>query len=435
MQTSKKKYLHFVDFKDLVLWDVKRYYNQSHLQYNNIVSLRDILCPYKKKSVSKEEMVNNNWQIISKISIKGDLFLRDFEEINTYKGNLKLVPDNTIIYSKIGAKYGSIYFHESGRIPFGVSSEYPAYTLDNNKINGNFLNRVLRSNSFKQLIANTTTGISRARVKEDEFLSLQIPLPTLAEQNKIVENYYAKIQQAEALERENEEIRKEIEQILFEDVEKKNEDYSILKFVEYKQMTNWSVSHLVDTKFSYSNKFPLLKIGDFLIRRRDIINIDDETIYKRVKVKINSNGVVLRDREKGINIGTKKQYLAKFGQFIVSKIDARNGAFGVIPEELNNAIVTNDFPLYDVDVTKINPRFLPFVTTTKEFIKFAQSCSRGTTNRQRMDMNMFLEQKIPLPTLAEQEKLVGNYYENIQKAKILKLQAEQEFEEAIFSDQ
>ncbi|MBK7854702.1 MAG: hypothetical protein IPJ79_07080 [Bacteroidetes bacterium] len=48
--------------------------------------------------------------------------------------------------------------------------------------------------------------------------------------------------------------------------------------------------------------------------------IDDEQVYSRVTVRINNNGVLLRDTEKGINIGTKKQYLAKAGQFIVSKL-------------------------------------------------------------------------------------------------------------------
>lgn len=42
----------------------------------------------------------------------------------------------------------------------------------------------------------------------------------------------------------------------------------------------------------------------------------------------------------------------------MSKIDARNGAMGLIPAELNGAIVTNDFPTYDVDFNTILPQFL-----------------------------------------------------------------------------
>lgn len=197
-----------------------------------------------------------------------------------------------------------------------------------------------------------------------------------------------------------------------------------LKYIDLVLLENWSVQSLLDAKFNYSNKYDLARIGDFLNKSRNVVNIEDDKVYNRVTVKINNKGVILRDTEKGVNIGTKKQYLAKAGQFIISKIDARNGAFGIIPNELDNAIVTNDFPLFDVNKKKINPRFLLLITTTKVFIKFAQSCSSGTTNRQRMDIDMFLNQKIPLPKLDEQNEIVNNYLNKINEAERLKNEAE-----------
>lgn len=197
-----------------------------------------------------------------------------------------------------------------------------------------------------------------------------------------------------------------------------------IKFIDLTQLFNWSVQGLLDSKFSYSKDFELAKIGDFLINSRKVVNIKDEETYNRVTVRINNNGVLLRDKEKGINIGTKKQYLVSAGQFIVSKIDARNGAFGIIPTELDGAIVTNDFPLFNINTKRILPQFLLLVTTTKLFIKFAQSCSSGTTNRQRMDIDLFLEQRIPLPSIREQEIILKEYNAKINKAAFLKLQAD-----------
>lgn len=197
-----------------------------------------------------------------------------------------------------------------------------------------------------------------------------------------------------------------------------------LKYIDLVLLENWSVQGLLDATFNYSNKYELARIGDFLIKSRNVVNIEDDKIYSRVTVKINNNGVILRDTETGVNIGTKKQYLVKAGQFIISKIDARNGAFGIIPNKLDNAIVTNDFPLFDVNKKKINPQFLLLITTTKVFIKFAQSCSSGTTNRQRMDIDMFLNQKIPLPKLEEQDKIVKNYLDKITEAERLNNEAD-----------
>lgn len=191
---------------------------------------------------------------------------------------------------------------------------------------------------------------------------------------------------------------------------------SYLNLITLIQLENWSVQGLLDKKVTYNKDFTLARIGDFLKKSRYSIDIQNDQFYKRVRVKIRNGGVEERDVEKGINIGTKKQFVASAGQFVVSRIDARNGAFGLIPDSLDGAIVTNDFPLFDVDKTKILPEFLVLITTTKEFINFAQSCSSGTTNRQRMDIDLFLNQLIPLPSIVEQERIINAYNERIKKA-------------------
>jgi len=109
---------------------------------------------------------------------------------------------------------------------------------------------------------------------------------------------------------------------------------------------------------------------------------------------------------------------------IVSKIDARNGAFGLIPFELDGAIVTNDFPLFDINHHLVNKNYLILLAKTNLFVDFAKSCSRGTTNRQRMDMDKFLTLEIPLPPLSEQETIVKNYYDKITQATTYQQQAE-----------
>lgn len=197
---------------------------------------------------------------------------------------------------------------------------------------------------------------------------------------------------------------------------------NFLKKFQFSSLTNWSARYLLENAFSYNAHFELVPIGDFLVRNKELIEIRDEIEYRRVTIKINNNGVLQRDTEKGENIGTKRQYIVREGQFIMSKIDARNGAFGLVPRELDGAIVTNDFPSFHVDDQRINTQFLVLITTTKEFVRFAQSCSSGTTNRQRINIDLFLQQRIPLPSLAEQERIVRTYGEKIELS--LKQEAE-----------
>ena len=200
--------------------------------------------------------------------------------------------------------------------------------------------------------------------------------------------------------------------------------YKKLKFVGFSNIESWSASFLFGTINKFNRKYKVLKISQLLVKNNESIIIEDEKLYKRVTVKINANGVVLRDEEYGKNIGTKRQFIAKEGQMIVSKIDARNGAFGLIPFELDGAIVTNDFPLFDINHHLVNKNYLILLAKTNLFVDFAKSCSRGTTNRQRMDMDKFLTLEIPLPSLSEQETIVKNYYDKITQATIYEQQAE-----------
>ena len=179
--------------------------------------------------------------------------------------------------------------------------------------------------------------------------------------------------------------------------------------VPFSGLFNWSVQYLNDSKIAFSKAYPMMRIGEFLKRNKTAVTIQDGVKYKRVTIKVRNGGVVPRDEVMGENIGTKKQFLVSKGQFILSKIDARNGAMGIIPAVLDGAVVTQDFLPYDIDTTKVNPQYFVLVCTTKQFIAFCQSCSSGTTNRQRVDEAQFLNIKVPVPSLEEQNKLVEEY--------------------------
>ena len=192
-----------------------------------------------------------------------------------------------------------------------------------------------------------------------------------------------------------------------------NMRYKYLHLANYKDIPNWSVQYADEEDLGFTRKYPMARIGSFLVKSKDIIEVQDDVKYRQITIKINNGGVVPRNNGEtilGSKIGTKRQHVVHAGQFIMSKIDARNGAYGIVPEELDGAIVTNDFPVFDVNTEKIIPQFLVLVSTTEKFIEFARKCSSGTTNRKRIDIDAFLNQQIPLPSITEQEDIVRQYY-------------------------
>ncbi|GGK27697.1 hypothetical protein GCM10007962_22450 [Yeosuana aromativorans] len=146
-------------------------------------------------------------------------------------------------------------------------------------------------------------------------------------------------------------------------------------------------------------------IGDFLKRIKRPVNLVDDQDYKLVTIKMNHNGVVLRELKKGALIKSN-MYEVKKGDFILSGIDARNGAFGIVPPELDGAIVTNDFWYFEIDESIISKRLFLELTATTWFDEICKRGSDGTTQRIRLQKDKFFNQGVLLPEGNEQEELL-----------------------------
>ena len=423
MQTIN--YLQLVPFSRFNLWDVKRYTKDLKISFENVVRLRDILTPYRQ-NVSKSEMIANKWQIIAKINFGGQLFLRDFEEIQTYKGNLNLVPENSIIYSKINVRHGCIYYNKSGNVPFGVSNEYPTFTFNEKLISGDFLLKVLRSNAFKNLLTSKTSGISKARVKQDEFLDIEIPLPTIEEQNRIVANYNAKLQIAEQHEKQAKTLETEIERYLFEELGIQNNNILVekkgLNFIKYSKLSKWAISHLNRGNiYDFENgKYKYEKIKNLLIffeggktpsKSRIDYWQDGEIFWTSPKDfrsqymnsaidKITSLAV----KEAGMKIFPKSTFLSVFRSGILQH------SFPTVLTNIETCI-NQDLKAYQLNEKIIDKYFyLHFVLVFKKYF-LLKSCKTSVTV-ESINTDDFFEIDIPIPPL-EKQKEISNHISSI----------------------
>ena len=158
-------------------------------------------------------------------------------------------------------------------------------------------------------------------------------------------------------------------------------------------------------------EWPIVLLGDVLARTDEWILLDPSASYKQLTVRLWGKGVVLRRVAQGSDIGGGRRIRARAGQFVLSRIDARNGAFGLVPGTLDGAVLSNDFPAFDVDHSHMLPQYLSWLSKTKRFIDQCRAVSEGTTNRVRLKEDKFLAIRIPLPPLAEQRRIVGRIEE------------------------
>lgn len=151
-----------------------------------------------------------------------------------------------------------------------------------------------------------------------------------------------------------------------------------------------------------------IKIGEILERVRDPIEIEDLKSYKRITIRINHQGVSVRDIVKGASIGTKNQFRVSAGDFILSKIDARQGAFGIIPQEADGGIITGNFWTYRVKNKKVNIDWFLQFTQSGHFLDLCKRSSSGNTHRKYLNEEIFLNHELDVPELDSQFKIIEN---------------------------
>lgn len=173
--------------------------------------------------------------------------------------------------------------------------------------------------------------------------------------------------------------------------------------------------------------WPSVALGEVVNHRKEFIVINDLETYRRPRVQLHAQGIVLRDAVPGALIKTKKQQVARAGEFLVAEIDAKVGGFGIVPADLDGSIVSSHYFLFGHNPDRINNRFLGWFIKTPTFRKQVEA--QGSTNYAAIRPADVLGYKIPLPPLDEQRRIVARIEAltaKTEEAKALRREAQRE---------
>jgi type I restriction enzyme, S subunit len=126
---------------------------------------------------------------------------------------------------------------------------------------------------------------------------------------------------------------------------------------------------------------------------------------KKITVKLYCKGVFAKD-EKRLGSENTNYFTRKSGQFIYSKLDFLNGAFGIIPDELDGYESTLDLPCFDFN-DNANPKFIFYFVGRESFYSRFKNQAIGGRKARRVSPDEFLGTEIQLPSLQEQEKVAA----------------------------
>jgi type I restriction enzyme S subunit len=122
-----------------------------------------------------------NFKRIEKIDFKGNFYIAN-KPSNT---NMILVKSGDLVMSGINVAKGAMGIYEGEEV-VTATIHYSSYTFDEQKINVEYFKRFLKSPEFIKLLQEQVKGGIKTEIKPKHILSLQIPLPSLPQQEEIL---------------------------------------------------------------------------------------------------------------------------------------------------------------------------------------------------------------------------------------------------------
>lgn len=155
------------------------------------------------------------------------------------------------------------------------------------------------------------------------------------------------------------------------------------------------------SEFKNEDAWKEMNIGKYLKESR--IKGSKGDTAKKLTVKLWGQGVF--EKKEILKGSENTQYFRrKSGQFIYSKLDFLNQAFGIVPNYLDGYESTVDLPCFDVS-ENIDVRFLLEYVQRTNFYKKYGELADGGRKAKRIQVDTFLEFPIYMPNLKEQQKI------------------------------
>lgn len=155
------------------------------------------------------------------------------------------------------------------------------------------------------------------------------------------------------------------------------------------------------TEFQGAPGWPRRLMGRYLSESR--IKGSGGHEAKKLTVKLWGKGVI--EKHESVQGSANTQYYRRHaGQFIYSKLDFLNQAFGIIPEYLDGFESTVDLPCFDIG-PELNEKFLLEYVQREQFYKTRGEIADGGRKAKRIQVETFLECPIYVPSEPEQQKI------------------------------
>ena len=255
------------------------------------------------------------------------------------------------------------------------------WVLNPTDISSGFLFVLIRTPTFER-VANESTGTKMPRADWQNVSNTEFSIPLRKEEQEAIGALFSKLDSLIALHQRKHEKLKTVKQSLLEKMfPKEGEDVPEIRFE------------------GFTDPWEQRKVGDYLVESRERGSSGD--VAKKLTVKLWGKGVTEKAEISGS--AHTQYYVRHAGQFIYSKLDFLNAAFGVIPDNLDEYESTADLPAFDV--SNLDARFLLLKATQRSFYLRYGTIADGSRKAKRIHSEAFLAMPLFVPDYIEQTRI------------------------------
>lgn len=260
-----------------------------------------------------------------------------------------------------------------------LSPQFATFHAHQDRLDVRFLGWWCRQSSVWEALRRRSRGMGARRdsVSPERFLSLDISLPPLVEQRRIVariDEFRTKIDQARGL----------------TEAAAALSDALCRSFLFSRESERW----------------PRTPMRALVTRREPDTVVSPSEEYPFAGVFCFGRGIFKAGRKMGATFGYRVLTRLRSGDFVYPKLMAWEGALGVVPPECDGLFVSPEFPVFEIDTSTVLPETLDVFFRTPSVWPRLAGVSTGTNvRRRRLHPRAFLAFEFPLPPMDVQLQL------------------------------
>ena len=301
-----------------------------------------------------------------------------------------VVRSGDVIYNKLFAWKGTFGLVPDELDGMFVSDKFPTYELDRDRVDEQFLKWFFRHPRVWQQAQSKSTGsaaLSKLTLNPPKFLELEIPLPNIHEQRRIVKRIVSlsdKIESAinlrESVTQQTSVLFQAACDVALERARASSPSAALATLVEPERGISYGI---VQTGTEFPEGVPTLRAGDlqwFRVDTADVKRVDPTLAQSFQRTRLRGGELLLRIRG-GV------------------------GEVAICPPEMTGGNVSREIAVIPLLPT-VDPRFAMFMLAARASQQKMQSSVRGTSYV-GINLKDVRELEIPVPDIREQGDIVS----------------------------